>query len=273
MIPSSFLSPEDYVEPVCPLCKPQAVMRVPLQRISEKLDEYMGRQDFDGARRHLDYWLTEARSHGDGRGEFGLHNEMMGFFRKMGQGEDAIAHAQSALSLLDEVGADSVAAATAFVNAATVYQAFSRPQTALPLFERAQAIYEKQLSDGDGRLGGLYNNMALTLTALSRFDEARSYYAKALRAMSQVENGALEQAITYLNMADCEAAQYGPEAAENQVTAYLDKAIALLDDPALPRSGYYAFVCEKCAPAFDYHGYFLTAKELEKRARDIYERA
>ena len=39
------------------------------------------------------------------------------------------------------------------------------------------------------------------------------------------------------------------------------------------RDGYYAFVCEKCASVFGYFGYFVYEKELEKRARDIYERS
>ena len=54
---------------------------------------------------------------------------------------------------------------------------------------------------------------------------------------------------------------------------YLEKAAALLDDPTLPRDGYYAFVCEKCAPTFDYYGWFLIADDLKERAKTIYERA
>ena len=56
-------------------------------------------------------------------------------------------------------------------------------------------------------------------------------------------------------------------------SARLEAAERLLDDPALPRDGYYAFVCEKCAPTFDYYGYFLVADDLNERARAIYERA
>ena len=41
----------------------------------------------------------------------------------------------------------------------------------------------------------------------------------------------------------------------------------------LPRNGYYAFVCEKCAPVFGYYGYFLTERELKRRAREIYDGA
>ena len=37
------------------------------------------------------------------------------------------------------------------------------------------------------------------------------------------------------------------------------------------RDGYYAFVCEKCAPVFDYYGYFVTARKLAEQSRRIYE--
>lgn len=268
------LAPEDYLEPACPLCMNQhAVKRIPLERVAEKLDEYMGRQDFAAARRHLTFWLAEAESHGDKRGVFGVHSEWMGFSRKMGEGEEAIAHAKAALALLPEVGENSIAAATVCINAATVYQAFSQPKAALPLFERAQEIYRRELSPTDERVGGLYNNMALTLVSLGRYGEAHELYKKALSIMAQAENGALEQAITYLNMANAVEAEHGLEKAEAKIAQYLDTAAALLDEPSLPRNGYYAFVCEKCAPTFDYYGFFLCANDLKQRARVIYERA
>ena len=52
----------------------------------------------------------------------------------------------------------------------------------------------------------------------------------------------------------------------------LDEAYGLLNAEDIPRDGYYAFVCEKCAPAFSYYGYFLAAEELKQRAEEIYER-
>ena len=36
------------------------------------------------------------------------------------------------------------------------------------------------------------------------------------------------------------------------------------------RIGYYAFVCEKCTPTFEYYGYFLTAEALKETAEKIY---
>ena len=161
--------------------------------------------------------------------------------------------------------------ATALVNAGTVYKAFSMPEKSLPLFERALPVYESELAPGDWRLGGLYNNMALTLADLKRWDEAEGYYQKALDNMRLTENGEAEQAVTWLNLADLYGARDGIEDAAERIDGCLETALALLDAPTLPRDGDYAYYCRTCAPTFRYYGRFADANDLEKRAEDIYE--
>ena len=145
------------------------------------------------------------------------------------------------------------------------------PQKALPWYEKARAVYERELPAGDCRLGGLYNNTALVLTDLGRFDEAKALYLRALEIMGAAEDGRLEMAVTELNLADLAAASKGLLEAEDEIEAHLDRAEALLEAPGNPRSGYYAFVCEKCAPSFGYYGRFAYAEELQARAKRIYE--
>ena len=139
--------------------------------------------------------------------------------------------------------------------------------------EKARNVYESIEGTDSALLGGLYNNMALNLFALNRYDEALSFYDKALHAMAKVDNGRLEQAITYLNMADVYAAMLSPEEGEAKVYECLDKAYDLLINGELPDMGYYAFVCEKCAPTFEYYGYFLAAQDLNERAEIGYNRS
>ncbi len=272
------IGPEDYAEPQCLLCgehygEAPKVKSVPLQRIAQKLDEYWGARDYALAERHLLYWLEEAKLGHDERGEFMIRNELMGHYRKLGREAEAITQAEAALKLVQGMEEDSISAATCYVNAATVYHAFSRASAAMPYFEQAKAIYEKKLPATDSRLGGLYNNMALALTALRRYGEAYEYYQKALKVMAQAENGAMEQAITHLNIANAVEAEHGLEKGAEKIDRCLETAQKLLDEPTLPRSGYYAFVCEKCAPTFDYYGWFFYASELKNRAEEIYERA
>lgn len=269
------LKPEDYEEPECLLCMDdKSVTPINTRRFIEKLDEYYGRNDYDGAERHLKYWLDEATAGNDLRGQFTVYNEMMGYFRKTGRSAEAIDASEHALSLISKLGIEGQASAgTSYVNTATVYKTSKMSDAALPWFIKAKEIYENTLDKNDGRLAGLYNNMALSLADLSRYDEALSYYGKALDIMTNKRGGELEAAITYLNMANAKEAQIGLEKAEEFISDCIERAKALIDAPTLQRNGYYAFVCEKCAPTFEYYGYFIYANELRETSKKIYERS
>ena len=274
----NILQPEDYVEPRCllcdepygaaPKCKP-----IPQQRIIEKMDEYMSRRDYAGAERHLLYWLAEAQLGGDKRGELLVRNELVGHYRKVGDREKALENGDASLRLLDELDfGGTISSGTTYTNVATACNAFGENQRALNLFEKARAVYEASPRTEPQLLGGLYNNMALTCVSLGQFDRAFDLYGKAMDAMGRVNGGVLEQAITCLNMANAVEARDGMEAGEHRIFDLVDRAWDLLNDPSAPRDGYYAFVCEKCAPTFSYYGYFAAAEELNERARQLYER-
>ena len=273
------ISKEDYIEPRCVLCeepygKQPEIKPVPQRRIIEKLDEYMSHRDYAGAERHLLYWLEEAKLGGDLKGELMIRSELVGHYRKVLNREKAFENADAALELIGRIGYEgSISEATVYVNIATVYNAFSENDRSIALFEKARSIYESIPELRLELLGGLYNNMALTYVALKQFPKAYELYDKAMETMKKVENGELEQAISYLNIANAKEDELGLEEAGEDIESCLDKAYALLDTPSVPRGGYYAFVCEKCAPTFDYYGYFAAAEELKKRAKEIYERA
>ena len=268
------LSKDDYEEPRCPLNMHPEVTPVPIGRIMDKLDSYLDKKDYDAAERHLRYWISEAEAGRDLRGKLAVRNEQIGLYRKTGKEAECLAVIDDALALIDPAGMEgTVTCGTTLINAATGYKAFGKAEEALPLYRKAQAIYESLLDSDDGRLGGLYNNMALTLAELKAFPEAKALYQKAITVMEGQENGALEVAITCLNLADLACAESGLEAGAEEIEEQLQKAEAMLDTESLPRDGYYAFVCEKCAPVFGYYGHFVTERELQRRAREIYERA
>ena len=247
---------------------------IPQRRVIDKLDEYMSRRDYAGAERHLLYWLEEARAGGDLRGELMLRNELIGHCRKTGQREQALAHIEAALSLVERLGfAGTISAATTFVNAATALNAFGEDARALALFERARPIYESSAATRPELLGGLYNNMALTCASLGRYDEAEALYALAEGQMARAPHGKLEIAITCLNLANLIEARDGLEAGERRIYELAERAVALLDDPGLAHDGYYAFVCEKCVPTLEYYGWFADAGRLREEAERIYGRA
>jgi len=271
------LEREDYYEPRCIICDPQtglqsnSMSQIPIQRIIEKMDEYCERKDFAGAERHLKYWLEEARYIHDMRGEFSMRNEMMGFYRKQGRKDEAVENANAALDLMALLNiGDSLSAGTCYVNCGTVYDSFAMPGEALGYFENAQEIYETLPHKDHHKLGGLYNNMALTLADLERFDDAMNYYGKALETMKDVEGGEADMAITYLNMADAAAMRDGIDGASEDISRYINEAYRLLCSENVPHDGYYAFVCEKCAPGFNCYGYFDLGEEIASRSEKIY---
>lgn len=274
-----YLKKEDYEEPACPFCTdgygdvPQ-IKSIPVSRIISKLDEHLSRNDYASAERHLYYWLEEAKAGRDKRGELSIYNELLGLMRKTNQKEKAFSAVDNVLTLIKELDFNgTVTAGTAYVNLATVLKSFNENEKAIPYYRMAEKIYLEKLNENDDRIGGLYNNMALAVADCGNFDEAELYYHKAVDIMKKAENGELEIAITYLNMANLCEKRDGLEIAEMQISNYIEKAYSLIDTPSLPRNGYYAFVCEKCAPTFGYYGYFLYENELKKRAERIYERA
>jgi tetratricopeptide (TPR) repeat protein len=276
----------------------EPIRPIPQRRVIEKMNEYMSRRDYAGAERHLLYWLAEAQLGRDRDGQLMLRNEMVGHYRKTGQKDKAMESAREALALLAEMGLeDAVIAGTTYVNIATACNAFGDFERSRELFEKARAVYEGSEHVEPQLLGGLYNNMALTYAALGRYEEVLALYEKAVGVMADVPDGELEQAITYLNMANAVEAQLGMEEGESRIYELVDRAEALLErkgremlgpeggsteafgegKPLREKSreerariGYYAFVCEKCAPTFEYYGYFLTAEALKETAEKIY---
>ena len=241
-------------------------------RVLEKLDGLLQRNDYPGAKRLLEYWLEEYRQMGDGRGVLLVENELMGLCRKLGEREQALSHAQAALNQVGRLDiADEVGAATTYLNSATVCKAFGMPEDALDLYEMARAIYERELPPTDERLGGLYNNMGLALVDLKRFREAGELYEKALAVMEAVPDKEPEQAITWLNMATACEQEYGLDDALPGIEEVARKAMECLDVGKDRTDGNYAFVCEKCASVFAYYGYTDYAAQLEGRCRRIYE--
>ena len=251
-----------------------SIRPVPQRRIIEKMDEYMSRRDYAGAERHLLYWLEEARLGNDLRGALMLTGELVGHYRKTGEREKAMQSGEAALDLVEKLGfGETISAGTTFVNVATMLCAFGENERALSLFERARPLYESAAATEPQLLGGLYNNTALACAALRRWDEAMALYDKAMARMENAPHGALEQAITCLNRANLLETRDGMEAAEPAIYDLCDRAVALLDGPALEHDGYYAFVLEKCAPTLEYYGYFDDARRFNEEARRIYEGA
>lgn len=236
------------------------------------LDNHLQRNKYASAKAHALYWLSEYKNSGDLNNTLLTTNELIGLSRKLGEEEETLKYVEAALGLIKEMKIEgNTGAATTYINCATAYKAFGKAEASIPLFERAKEIYEKNLSPEDYRFGGLFNNMALSFVDLKQFDKANEMYEKALNVVGKIKNNEPEEAITHLNMATAAEMQYGLEDGHGIIEKHLKQAMLLLDVGKLRNDGNYAFVCEKCAPAFGYYGYFYYENELNERARRIYE--
>ena len=268
------LNKDDYEEPRCLICDtaedPKPAAKIPMQRIIAKLDEYIEARDVSGAERLLAYWMAEAESSGDLGGLLSLYNEKMGLMRNNARYGEAVEAAEAALGILgrQDFPEDSVTGTT-YLNAATVYNAAGEYGKAAGFYELAQENYERLLEPSDPRMGGLYNNMAVNLGKVGRFDEAFEAYGRALEIMKGTKYEDLERAVTCVNLANLCELRSGTVEGEQEIYGWLEKAEELLDRNSV-QTPYAAYVFEKCAPAFLYYGWFAYAEELKERAKRIY---
>lgn len=272
------LNSEDYKEPPCALCggkefynpkQDEPIGRIPVARVLEKVDECFNRNDYTEAGRLLEYWTREAVSLKDTRGELSLQSELVGYYRKQNDKARALSAITRALTLVSALAQDdNPTGATVLLNCATAYKAFGQANDALPLFIQAEKIYLHTLENGDARLGGLYNNMALCLSDLGKDEQAENAYNKAISVMERVADGQADLAITYVNLAHLYEKQ---NAKDKRITDCLFTAYNLLNSENLARNGYLAFVLTKCAPSFQHFGFDKIYNDFIKEAKEIYE--
>ena len=110
--------------------------------------------------------------------------------------------------------------------------------------------------------------MAQSFAAQGEAAEAERMLRAAAKIAEKLPRGGCELAVTLCSLAELYDAA-DPE--DERIASCLERAWACLDDPALRRDAYYAFMASKCVPVFDRLGFFLYAKELEERIRTIHE--
>ena len=275
---SDELNFEDFMEPRCVVCDvtrmgSENTTSLPMDRIVPKYDEYMEARDYTGAERHLAYWYEEARFNKDLRGMFSIANEYLGHYRNRDMKDKAYEWIDTTLELLKQLDMEgSISEATCFTNVATVLNAFKDTEKAVSYYEKALPVYEANLKDDDERLGGLYNNMALALNVIKEYDRSIDMFKKAIKVMQNAKRP-LEQAISYLNLANTYADKYGDTEGGGYVSGCLDKAADIYDDPKNERTNYYAYVIDRSRDTFEYFGWVSYAEELDRRRDEIYARS
>lgn len=236
--------------------------------IIKELDALYAQGRENEAQGFLENKLNEARNIGDWRGELSMLSELLGQYRRSMNEAKGIATVNAALELIraHRMG-QTLSGATVMLNAATTMKCFGRAAESIPVFCHVSRVYSSKLDPTDYRFPGLYNNMALSYADVGDIPSAERYFQLALKLISSIPDSGNDMAVTYCNMAEMYARL---DLEDERINACMEMAWECLNSPTLKRDGYHAFTISKCAPSFDYFGYFVYAKELRERAESIY---
>ena len=235
------------------------------------LDALYARNRESEAQSYLEHWLEKARDCGDWRAELSVTSELLGQYRRSMDETRGLDAVDSALEIIKAHGMGrTVSGATVLLNAATTMGCFGLYEESLPLFRHVSRVYSDNLDPHDYRFAGLWNNMAQSHAALGQIEEAKPLFEAAVAILGELPNGGSEIAVTLCSMAEMYD-RADPE--DMRIAPCLERAWEALDDSALPRDAYYAFMASKCLPVFDRLGFFLYAAELKERIDDIHARS
>ena len=237
-------------------------------RLIERFDALCNQGREEDARDLLEQSLQTAKQGGDWRSELSITNELLGQYRRTQEAEKALNAVNHALDIIRIHGLGrTVSGATILLNAATTLKAFGHAAESIPIFTHVARVYADKLDPADYRFAGLYNNMALSYDDVNDVKSAERFFMLALRTIEKTDHPGNDSAVTWCNLAE----MYGRRDMEDErIGDCLEMAWDCLNEDDLPRDGYHAFTISKCAPTFDYYGYFLYAKELRERAEKIY---
>ena len=249
-----------------------------IERIMNKLDEYIKIGDLQAAMKHLEFWKKELMSSNstcDKRNLFSICNELVGIYRQTDNKDKAYDISKLLIDLANDLDLhNTITLATMYTNIATSYKVFEDYNLAIQYYKSALYIYDKQEFDKNTyKYASLLNNFALALLDIKEYEEANKCFYEAIDILSKIGNSDIEIAMTYLNIATLKELEQGLLEAEKEIEELLNKAQSILDDVKPERDSYYAYSCIKASSVFSYYGYFLYAKELKERADTIYARA
>ena len=239
----------------------------PVSDLIGRLDEYFGKEDFDGARALLYEGLEGYLAEGDALSALSIYNEIMGFERQYGSNDAAVAAAENALRLLEERELSvSRPAAMIVLNAATVYKNAGQETAARALYDRAETLFGKYYPAGAKEFAGLYNNRASVYLNPAEYPKAEYYYTRALQLLRRAGE-TCDAAVTCFNLAGLYARWPGRE---GEALPHAQMGAQLMRIPEAQRDGYYYYTCRKCAAACRELGFAALAQEFTERADRYY---
>lgn len=189
-----------------------------IDQILTKLDHYYKEDQLTEIEPFLLSCLEDAKK----EQEYGIYisvgNELLGFYRSIGQFEAAFAVGEDVLLLMEELQLDhTVHFATTLFNVATAYRTAGKYEEALANYRRALEIYQKELPKDDYRLAELYSSISILLEKLNENENAALFLEKAIQIMEKQPGTRVEVATSRTSLALIELKMDKLEAAEKHL--------------------------------------------------------
>lgn len=171
--------------------------------IFKRIDELLEENRVEEAETLMEQILAQAMMEQDRGLALAVLNEMVGFYRTIGNAEQSYYYGEAALAMLDDMDMkDTVPYATSLLNLATAYRAGGRLTDALKCYSKVEDIYEKELDPNDPLQASFCNNVSLLYQEMGDFNTAAAAQKKALRIMEKHPDKFYEIAVTNTNLAN-----------------------------------------------------------------------
>lgn len=155
-----------------------------------------------------------------------LLSEMIGYYRVTSQFELGNQIAGQAIKILIAHQLEnSIAAATTYLNIATLYRVQGQYQNSLKMYQECEKIYQKELEETDERYASFYNNYSLLYQEMGEIDKALELESKALSIIERLKDCEIEEAITYANLSQ----MYFSLNHQEKAIECINKSIALFE--------------------------------------------
>lgn len=232
----------------------------------EGLDALFAINEIEQAGEYLVQWYEKAVSENDWRLLVTVLNEMMGYYRSIGDESHALDSVEKMLKLIKEQRlSDNPDIGTVWINVGTTLCRFYKHEEGLKYYKMAEEALKN--CDNDYVLASLYNNSAAAHEANEDFNASIECYKKSLQLLKKHSDCITFVAITYANMANC----YIKTGDEENGRVCLEMMDAVLEDENIPRDAGYASACVKCGSLHYNIGNMERAGELNERAKEIYK--
>lgn len=244
-----------------------------VQQMFSELNGFFNVHDMSGAEACMEKYLQIAREQNDWQSELTILNEQIGFYRKAGNVSAGMRTIDRAFRLVEDHGLSShEAGATTWLNGATAFRAFKEYETSYIYFKKTMELYLNLLRPFDYRFASLYNNFALLLIDMKRYEEAEAYFEKSLIILETDPDSGAEMATTCVSMAHMyHSMELKPERKQEKIKSILLRAWKLLSRWEMLPDSYFAYVCDICSKSFFFFGLEKEGADLKRRSEEYYQ--